>query len=194
MGRQPRGNPKAPGGQLAAGRAVAVRTGWPVSASRPDRYQDGWLAHRVRVTVANCKISRSTGRGGRGVVRSSLGAAAGEHRDGAPGVLASSPASVYQALALGRRCSNVTLFLNTVDSAELPEQAWSRLASRGVRVVPGEVESLAVGADHMVSVRLRSGRVFQQSTIIVGSVLPTAVPPDPVRSSPVPTPSPSPAA
>ena len=65
-----------------------------------------------------------------------------EVRDGALGVLGSSPASVQQALLVRQWSENITFFPHTLDP--LSEDDERRLRSRGVRIVHGPVARLAL--------------------------------------------------
>ncbi|MFF3377331.1 NAD(P)/FAD-dependent oxidoreductase [Streptomyces sp. NPDC002680] len=90
-----------------------------------------------------------------------------EVRDRAFGVLASTPASVHQALLVARWSKDVTLFLHTVREEELTEEDRRRLDGAGVTVVPGEVESLATDADRLSGVRLTNGTTYARETVFV---------------------------
>ncbi|MFF3615748.1 NAD(P)/FAD-dependent oxidoreductase [Streptomyces sp. NPDC002580] len=90
-----------------------------------------------------------------------------EVRDRAFGVLASTPASVHQALMVGQWSKDVTLFLHTVGEDELSDEDLRRLAAAGVAVVPGEVAGLVVDADRLTGVRLADGTVHDRSVLFV---------------------------
>ncbi|MGW1718791.1 NAD(P)/FAD-dependent oxidoreductase [Streptomyces sp. NPDC002156] len=90
-----------------------------------------------------------------------------EVRDRAFGVLASTPASVHQALLVARWSEDVTLFLHTVREDELTEEDRRRLGGAGVTVVPGEVESLTTEADRLSGVRLTNGTTYARETVFV---------------------------
>ncbi|MFV0137371.1 NAD(P)/FAD-dependent oxidoreductase [Streptomyces sp. HMX87] len=96
-----------------------------------------------------------------------------EVRDEAFGVLATSPLSVHQALMVSGWSKDVTLFLHTVDEAELSDQDLRRLAAAGVKVVPGEVAEVVVEEDRVTGVRLEDGSVHGRSVVFVA---PRAVP------------------
>ncbi|WP_371658115.1 NAD(P)/FAD-dependent oxidoreductase [Streptomyces sp. NBC_00280] len=96
-----------------------------------------------------------------------------EVRDRAFGVLASTPASVHQALLVARWSKDVTLFLHTVAETELTDEDLRRLATAGVAVVPGEVASLTTDADHLTGVRLMNGTTHAREILFVA---PRAVP------------------
>ncbi|GKQ35378.1 NAD(P)/FAD-dependent oxidoreductase [Streptomyces sp. A012304] len=95
-----------------------------------------------------------------------------EVRDQAFGVLATSPASVHQALMVTQWSKDVTLFLHTVAEADLSDQDLRRLAAAGVAVVPGEVAAVVVEDDRLTGVRLH-GTVHALETLFVA---PRAVP------------------
>ncbi|WP_369037084.1 NAD(P)/FAD-dependent oxidoreductase [Streptomyces adonidis] len=90
-----------------------------------------------------------------------------EVRDRAFGVLASTPASVHQAVLVARWSEDVTLFLHTVREEELTEEDRRRLDGAGVKVVPGEVESLTTEADRLSGVRLTNGTTYARETVFV---------------------------
>ncbi|MDX3452804.1 NAD(P)/FAD-dependent oxidoreductase [Streptomyces sp. ME02-8801-2C] len=96
-----------------------------------------------------------------------------EVRDRAFGVLASTPASVHQAMLVARWSKDVTLFLHTVAEEELTDEALRGLARAGVKVVPGEVECLTSDAGRVTGVRLRNGTTHARETVFVA---PRAVP------------------
>jgi thioredoxin reductase len=102
-----------------------------------------------------------------------------EVRDQAFGVLASSPASVHQALMVSQWSKDVRLFLHTVAEEELSDEDLRRLAAAGVEVVPGEVAELVVEDDRLTGVRLAGGTPSGGGTTHARSVLfvaPRAVP------------------
>jgi thioredoxin reductase len=78
-----------------------------------------------------------------------------EVRDRDLGVLATSGASVCQALLLRQWSSHLTFFAHTLDS--VTEDDRLRLKQRGVRVVEGEVRELVPGPQGLAAVRLASG-------------------------------------
>lgn len=88
-----------------------------------------------------------------------------EVRDQAIGVLASGPLSVHQALLFRQWSDDVTFFSHTrpQPSGEEAEQ----LAARGIRVVDGEVTSLAVAEDRLVGVRLSDGTLVSREALAV---------------------------
>jgi thioredoxin reductase/SAM-dependent methyltransferase len=88
-----------------------------------------------------------------------------EVRDQAIGVLAGGPMAVHQALLFRQWSADVTLFSHTAAPPE-GEQA-EQLAARGIRVVPGEVESLEIVDDQLTGVRLRSGEVVARRALAV---------------------------
>jgi thioredoxin reductase len=91
-----------------------------------------------------------------------------EVRDQPFGVLASSPASVHQALIVSQWSKDVRFFLHTVTEDELSDQDLRRLAAAGVDVVPGEVAELVVEDDRLTGVRLADGTLHARSVLFVG--------------------------
>ncbi|MEU0173648.1 NAD(P)/FAD-dependent oxidoreductase [Streptomyces massasporeus] len=96
-----------------------------------------------------------------------------EVRDQPFGVLASSPASVHQALMVSQWSKDVRFFLHTVAEEELPDEDLHRLAAAGVEVVPGEVAGLAVEDDRLTGIRLADGTEHARSVLFLA---PRAVP------------------
>ncbi|MDQ1021332.1 NAD(P)/FAD-dependent oxidoreductase [Streptomyces afghaniensis] len=90
-----------------------------------------------------------------------------EVRDQPFGVLASSPASVHQALIVSQWSKDVRFFLHTVAEEELSDQDLRRLAAAGVDVVPGEVAGLAVEDDRLTGVRLADRTTHARSVLFV---------------------------
>ncbi|MEU1938383.1 NAD(P)/FAD-dependent oxidoreductase [Streptomyces coeruleorubidus] len=91
-----------------------------------------------------------------------------EVRDQPFGVLASSPASVHQALIVSQWSKDVRFFLHTVAEEELSDEDLRRLAAAGVDVVPGEVAGLVVEDDRLTGVRLADGTTHARSVLFVG--------------------------
>ncbi|CAM5691435.1 NAD(P)/FAD-dependent oxidoreductase [Streptomyces afghaniensis] len=91
-----------------------------------------------------------------------------EVRDQPFGVLASSPASVHQALIVSQWSKDVRFFLHTVAEEELSDQDLRRLAAAGVDVVPGEVAGLVVEDDRLTGLRLADGTTHGRSVLFVG--------------------------
>ncbi|MFJ8050707.1 NAD(P)/FAD-dependent oxidoreductase [Streptomyces luteogriseus] len=96
-----------------------------------------------------------------------------EVRDQPFGVLASSPASVHQALMVSQWSKDVRFFLHTVAEEELSDEDLRRLAAAGVEVVPGEVTGLVVEDDRLTGVRLADGAEHARSVLFLA---PRAVP------------------
>ncbi|MFJ4979977.1 NAD(P)/FAD-dependent oxidoreductase [Streptomyces coeruleorubidus] len=90
-----------------------------------------------------------------------------EVRDQPFGVLASSPASVHQALIVSQWSKDVRFFLHTVAEEELSDQDLRRLAAAGVDVVPGEVAGLVVEDDRLTGVRLADDTTHARSVVFV---------------------------
>ncbi|MFD8225543.1 NAD(P)/FAD-dependent oxidoreductase [Streptomyces massasporeus] len=96
-----------------------------------------------------------------------------EVRDQPFGVLASSPASVHQALMVSQWSKDVRFFLHTVAEEELSDEDLRRLATAGVEVVPGEVAGLVVEDDRLTGIRLADGTEHARSVLFLA---PRAVP------------------
>ena len=86
------------------------------------------------------------------------------------GVLATSPHSVHQALLLPDWSGDVTLFTNGIVAPDDAERA--KLAARGVRIDPREVEALAGDADGdplaLRGVRVAGGEVVPLDALFIG--------------------------
>ena len=87
-----------------------------------------------------------------------------EVRDRAIGVLASGPNSTHQALLFRQLSDDVMYFSHKMPPED--EQA-QQLASRGIRVVDGEVKSLEIVDDHLTGVQLRDGVVVARDVLVV---------------------------
>ncbi len=96
-----------------------------------------------------------------------------EVRDRPFGVLATSPASVHQALMVSQWSKDVRFFLHTVAEEELSDEDLRRLAAAGVDVVPGEVAELVTEDDRLTGVRLTDGTTHPRSVLFTA---PRAVP------------------
>jgi thioredoxin reductase len=81
-----------------------------------------------------------------------------EVRDRAIGILATGPLAVHQALLWRQWSADVTLFLHTAEEPD--DEAYERLAARGITVVDGRVAELEVKDDRLTGVRLESGHVI----------------------------------
>ncbi|MDG9707116.1 NAD(P)/FAD-dependent oxidoreductase [Streptomyces sp. DH10] len=90
-----------------------------------------------------------------------------EVRDQPFGVLATSPASVHQALIVSQWSKDVRFFLHTVAEEELSDQDLRRLAAAGVDVVPGEVAGLVVEDGRLTGVRLADDTTHARSVVFV---------------------------
>jgi thioredoxin reductase len=89
-----------------------------------------------------------------------------EVRDRAIGVLGSSPMSVHQALLFRQWSDDITYFAHSTPPND--EQA-EQLAARGIRVVDGTVESLAVEGGRLTGVRLVDGTVVARDAVTVAT-------------------------
>ncbi|QOV45345.1 NAD(P)/FAD-dependent oxidoreductase [Streptomyces chromofuscus] len=96
-----------------------------------------------------------------------------EVRDQAFGVLATSPASVHQALIVTQWSGDVAFFLHEVAEEDLSDDDLRRLAAAGVKVVPGAVAGLVVEGDRLTGVRLADGTVHDRDVVFTA---PRAVP------------------
>ena len=90
-----------------------------------------------------------------------------EVRDRPFGVLATSPLGVHQALIVSQWSKDVTLFLHTVAEDALADEDLRRLATAGVRVLPGEVAGLVVEDDRLSAVSLTDGTAHDRSVLFV---------------------------
>ncbi|MEV7885741.1 NAD(P)/FAD-dependent oxidoreductase [Streptomyces sp. NPDC002817] len=96
-----------------------------------------------------------------------------EVRDQAFGVLATTPLSVHQALMVSQWSKDVTFFLHEVAETDLSDDDVRRLATAGVKVVPGSVAELVTENDRLTGVRLTDGTVQAREVLFVA---PRAVP------------------
>lgn len=151
-----------------------VVSGEVTSATRDgDRFvvalSDGTSVRARRVLVATGlvdelpEVSGLRERWGRDVIHCAY-CHGWEVRDRAIGVLASGPMSMHQAL-LFRQLSDDTIYLSHTmpPNAEQAEQ----LAARGIRIVDGEVASLAIADDRLTGVRLRDGTMIDRESVVV---------------------------
>ncbi|WSA86583.1 NAD(P)/FAD-dependent oxidoreductase [Micromonospora sp. NBC_01796] len=88
-----------------------------------------------------------------------------EVQDRAIGILGTGSWSVHQALLFRQWTSDLVLFTHT--APELTDEQAEQLAARGIRVVPGTVESLDVDDDHLTGVRLTDGTVVARQALVV---------------------------
>lgn len=92
-----------------------------------------------------------------------------EVRDRAIGVLATSAMSAHQALMFRQLSDDVTVFLH--GGSPVPESDLTRLAARGVRVVPERVTEVVVADDRLVGLRLATGEVVARDALVVATVV-----------------------
>jgi thioredoxin reductase len=92
-----------------------------------------------------------------------------EFRDAPLGVLATDPIDVLKALLVRQWSADVALFLHTLDTADVPDQQWKRLAAVDIEVIAGPVESLVIDGDRLTALRLASGHVFSLSALFVSA-------------------------
>jgi thioredoxin reductase len=89
-----------------------------------------------------------------------------EVRDKAIGVLASGPNSIHQALLFRQLSDDVLYFSHRMP----PEDGQAQqIASRGIRVVNGEVASLEVIEHRLTGVRLRDGVLVDRDILVVST-------------------------
>ncbi|WP_426765568.1 NAD(P)/FAD-dependent oxidoreductase [Pseudarthrobacter sp. 1G09] len=90
-----------------------------------------------------------------------------EVRDQSIGIVGTGPWSVHQALLFRQWSSNITLCLN--DVVEPSGDELEQLAARGVKVVPGAVETVRVHGDALKAVVLAGGPEVAVDAVAVGT-------------------------
>ncbi|HLL67715.1 MAG TPA: NAD(P)/FAD-dependent oxidoreductase [Micromonosporaceae bacterium] len=88
-----------------------------------------------------------------------------EVRDQPIGVLGSGPMAVHMTLLFRQWTADLVLFTHT--APPLTDEQAEQLAARGVRVVPGVVDSLDVIDDRIAGVRLADGTVIPRQAVAV---------------------------
>lgn len=89
-----------------------------------------------------------------------------EVRDKAIGVLGNGPNSTHQALLFRQLSEDVTYLSHTVP----PDDKEARLlASRGIRVIEGEVSSVEITDDRLTGARLRGGSIVELEALVVST-------------------------
>jgi thioredoxin reductase len=88
-----------------------------------------------------------------------------EFRDRPVGILGTGPWAVHKALLFRQWTSDLVLFTHTAPA--LSEEQDEQMAARGIRVVPGLVESLEVVGDRLAGVRLGDGTVVAREALVV---------------------------
>ncbi|MYU52265.1 MULTISPECIES: NAD(P)/FAD-dependent oxidoreductase [Streptomyces] len=88
-----------------------------------------------------------------------------EVRDQAIGVLATGPLAVRQALLWRQWSEDVTLLLHTAPKPD--DDAYERLAARGIAVLDGTVTGLEVTGDRFTGVTLADGRTLPCRALVV---------------------------
>jgi thioredoxin reductase len=88
-----------------------------------------------------------------------------EVRDRPVGILGTGARAVHQALLFRQWTPDVVLFTHT--APPLTDEQSEQLAARGIRVVPGIVDSLVVTDDRLAGVRLRDGTVVARQALTV---------------------------
>ncbi|MCY7396180.1 MAG: thioredoxin reductase [Nocardioides sp.] len=91
-----------------------------------------------------------------------------EVRDQAIGVLATTWLAARQALLFRQLSDDVTVFLH--GGSAVSQTDLTRLAARGVRVVPDRVVQVVVAGDRLRGLRLESGEVVARGALIVAHV------------------------
>ncbi|MDX3002262.1 NAD(P)/FAD-dependent oxidoreductase [Kribbella solani] len=92
-----------------------------------------------------------------------------EVRDQAIGVLATSSMAMHQVQLFRQLSDDVTLFLHT--APEPTEEQWEELAARGIAVVQGKVEQLALANGKLTGVRLEGGVVVPRQALAIQSTV-----------------------
>ncbi|MFF6878562.1 MULTISPECIES: FAD-dependent oxidoreductase [unclassified Streptomyces] len=141
---------------LAGGRAVRARRLVVATGLKDDLAAVPGVAERFGRDVLHCPFCHGW-----------------EVRDQPFGVLATSPASVHQALMVSQWSKDVRFFLHTVAEQELSDEDLRRLAAAGVDVVPGEVAELVTEDDRLTGIRLADGTTHARSVLFTA---PRAVP------------------
>jgi thioredoxin reductase len=88
-----------------------------------------------------------------------------EFRDQPLGILGTGPRAVHQALLFRQWTSDVVLFTHTAPA--LTDEQAEQLAARGIRVIPGIVDSLEVIDDRLAGVRLHDGTRVARRALVV---------------------------
>lgn len=88
-----------------------------------------------------------------------------EFRDQPIGILGSDSWAVHKALLFRQWTPDVVLFAHTAPA--LTDEQAEQLAARGIRVVPGIVDSVEVVDDRLTGVRLRDGAVVARRALVV---------------------------
>ncbi|MEV0242617.1 NAD(P)/FAD-dependent oxidoreductase [Streptomyces sp. NPDC050674] len=141
---------------LAGGRTVRARRLIVATGLKDELPEVDGLAERFGRDVLHCPFCHGW-----------------EVRDQPFGVLATTAASVHQALMVSQWSKDVRFFLHTVAEEELSDVDLRRLAAAGVEVVPGEVAGLVVEDDRLTGVRLADGTTHARSVLFTA---PRAVP------------------
>jgi thioredoxin reductase len=87
-----------------------------------------------------------------------------EVRDQPVGVLGTHPGAVLHAQLIRQWSDDVVFFPHT---AKVSETDLTQLASRGIRVVDGEVVGLVVEDDHLVGVEIADGEVIARTAVFI---------------------------
>jgi thioredoxin reductase len=88
-----------------------------------------------------------------------------EVRDRPVGILATGPLSLHRALLFRQWTADLVLFAHR--APPLADEQTEELAARGIRVVPGVVESLVVERDRLTGVRLGDGTDVAREAVVV---------------------------
>lgn len=81
------------------------------------------------------------------------------------GVIGSGPMAVHQALMFRQLVDDLVLFQHTAPDLT-PDQA-DQLAARGIRVVPGGVESVVMADGRLAGIRLANGEIVSREALVV---------------------------
>ena len=89
-----------------------------------------------------------------------------EVRDRAIGVIVTGPRAVHQALMFRQLSPDVVVFGN---GESLPEADIEQLVARGIKLVPGTVESVETSDDRLVGVRVSGVGLVRRQALVVAS-------------------------
>lgn len=152
----------------SAERARETTGGWCVSTAEGATVQARQLvlATGLRDVLPNIPGARESW--GRGLLQCPY-CHGWEVRDQALGVLGSAPTSIHQALLVRQWSDDVTFFPHVLGA--LSEDDERRLRDRGVRIVEGLVEQLALGADDDGTPRSLQGVRLEDGSLVPCSAL-----------------------
>ncbi|TDW14404.1 NAD(P)/FAD-dependent oxidoreductase [Kribbella kalugense] len=155
------------GGEVAEGTVIAARRdddGFTVELADGTTYRSRRLLVTTGLTDVLPDVPGLAERWGKDVVHCPY-CHGWEVQDQAIGVLATSPMAMHQVQLFRQLSDDVTLFLHT--APEPTEEQWEELAARGIAVVQGKVEQIAVEGDRITGVRLEGGTVIPRQALAV---------------------------